>query len=136
MSWKIGLKEVPVVVGLIERNKKLLIAKRPDHKIYKGYWEFPGGKIEENESVEAALYRELKEELAIDVKKAHSCFIHTHPYANQKVLLHIWLVSSFYGEPKPQESQVLLWIELNELHSIPLLEGNLAIVDKICDLFN
>ncbi len=121
------------VAGIIKRDDKILIAERPVGKPYSGYWEFPGGKIEQNESSQHALTRELHEELGIEVISAKHCFEHTHTYPDKTVHLEMWLVTTFLGEPHSKEDQALRWVSLQEMQSlsIPLLEGNWAIIEKI-----
>jgi 8-oxo-dGTP diphosphatase len=129
MPWKIGL--IPVVVGVLKRDNKLLVAERPAGKPYSGYWEFPGGKVEPGETSEQAIHRELHEELGIEVLSAEFCFEHEHAYPDKTVHLHIWLISSFSGEPHSRENQQLRWVTLAEMLELRLLEGNWPILDKI-----
>ena len=124
-------KLVRAVVGILKRNDKLLIAERPAGKPYSGYWEFPGGKIEANETSREALVRELHEELGITVESAKHWFQHTHAYPDKTVCLEIWLVEKFSGEPHGKENQQLRWALIPEILKFPLLEGNWPIMDKI-----
>lgn len=120
-----------VVVGILKRQDKVLVALRPQGKPYSGYWEFPGGKIEDNESGDHALKRELHEELGIKATKATFCFKHTHQYPDKIVFLEIWLVSEFQGEPHGRENQTIRWVSWDEMQQMHLLEGNRLILDKI-----
>lgn len=122
---------IHAVVGILKRGDKILVGERPLGKPYSGYWEFPGGKVEENESSEAALKRELQEELGIHIHTASQWFQHTHSYPDKTVTLDIWLVNTFKGEPHSKENQVLRWVTLSEMQGLRLLEGNWFIVDKI-----
>lgn len=122
---------IRVAVGILKRDEKILIAERPTGKPYSGYWEFPGGKIEENETGKEALIRELHEELGIDVIDAKPQFHHPYTYPDKTVLLEIWLVEQFSGEPISKENQSLAWVTWSQLLERRLLEGNLAIIDKI-----
>jgi 8-oxo-dGTP diphosphatase len=133
MSWSLRLKPVHAVVGIIQAklSDHLLVQQRPEGKPYSGYWEFPGGKIEENESAEAALKRELLEELGIHILQAQPCFSHAHHYPDKTVLLDIWLVTSFKGEPQAKEQQTLCWLNLAEIKKLRVLEGNLALMQKL-----
>jgi 8-oxo-dGTP diphosphatase len=126
---------IRAVVGILKREDKVLVGKRPHGKPYGGYWEFPGGKIEPNESGKNALIRELHEELGIDVTSAHSWFEHTHTYPDKTVFLEIWLVEKFSGEPHGKENQSLRWVTLPEVLELQLLEGNWSIMDRIKTLF-
>jgi 8-oxo-dGTP diphosphatase len=120
-----------VVVGILIRENKILMTKRPPGKSYQGYWEFPGGKLEENESSKEALVRELHEELGIKVISANLWFQHTHQYPDKHVNLEICLVSTFRGEPYSKEKQTLAWVGLEEVSSFPLLAGNAPIIERI-----
>ena len=120
-----------VVVGILQKENKILVAQRPADKPYGGYWEFPGGKIELNESSLEALKRELHEELGIDVEQAELWFQHQHTYSDKTVLLEIWRVLAYNGKPQSQERQELRWVATSELLSLQILEGNSAIIDKI-----
>jgi 8-oxo-dGTP diphosphatase len=122
---------IRVVVGILRRADKWLIAQRPFEKPYAGYWEFAGGKIEANETSWDALIRELHEELGIRVISAQYWFESKHDYPDRSVLLDMWLVKRFSGEPYSKESQTLRWVTTQELLNLRLLEGNRAILDKI-----
>lgn len=125
------LQPVRVVVGILIRDDKILIAQRPVGKPYSGYWEFPGGKIEANESAKEALQRELREELRIDVIQAQSWFSYAHSYPEKTVLLAVWLVTEFLGEPHGNENQILHWASFAEISEWRLLEGNNKIINRI-----
>jgi 8-oxo-dGTP diphosphatase len=125
---------IRVAVGILKRGDKFLIAERPKGKPYDGYWEFPGGKLETNESGAQALKRELQEELGIDVIAAEFLFEHIHVYPDKTVFLEMWLVNEFIGEPQNKENQVLRWATLEDMHTLRLLEGNGPILEKITGL--
>lgn len=144
MSWKTRLnteqiykasKTIYAVAGLLMRDGKLLIAERPEGKPYSGYWEFPGGKVEEDEAGDAAIRRELQEELGVSVLRAERWFEHVHAYPDKTVLLELWLVTDFEGEPESREHQELRWASYEEILHLRLLEGNLAILSQIKSLF-
>ena len=125
---------IRVAVGILKRGDKLLVAERPLDKPYSGFWEFPGGKIEAGESGEAALSRELLEELGIAVLKATHLFDHVYTYPDKTVQLEMWLVTEFSGEPQSLENQTFIWATLDEMKSLRLLEGNIPIVMKLRDV--
>jgi 8-oxo-dGTP diphosphatase len=127
---------VHAVAGLIMRDGKLLMAERPEGKPYSGYWEFPGGKIEDDEDVGTAIKRELHEELGIEVTNAEPWFEHLHAYPDKTVFLELWLIKEFSGEPQGLENQQLRWVGYEEILHLNLLEGNLAIVSQIKSLFS
>lgn len=126
---------VHAVAGLIMRDGKLLVAERPQGKPYSGYWEFPGGKVEEDEAGDVAIKRELHEELGIEVIQADRWFEHLHAYPDKTVYLELWRVTEFSGEPKGLENQVLRWVSFEEILHLQLLEGNLAFLSQIKSLF-
>lgn len=126
---------IPVVVGILRREGKVLVAERPQDKPYSGYWEFPGGKIEANESVHDALQRELAEELGIDVRESSIWLTHQHDYPDKSVSLHLMHVDHYSGEPTGCENQQLRWVNRDELFSLKLLEGNVVIRDALATLF-
>lgn len=125
------LMMIEAVLGIIQRNQKLLVSKRPAHKPYAGFWEFPGGKIEKNESHAQAISRECHEELGIEVKASQFLLSHEHAYPDQTVRLHLFLISEFLGEPDGKENQMIRWVDYQELLSLRLLEGNNFILRKI-----
>ncbi|MBX3709314.1 MAG: NUDIX domain-containing protein [Gammaproteobacteria bacterium] len=122
---------VYAVVGIIKRESKVLVGQRPEGKPYSGFWEFPGGKVEENECGRNALSRELDEELGIEVISSQHLFNHRYSYPDKIVQLEIWQVTQFSGEAHSKENQILRWVTWPEMLELPLLEGNWSIVDKI-----
>lgn len=124
---------IHVAVGVISNPQgEVLIAQRPAHTMYgAGLWEFPGGKIESQESIFAALQRELLEEIGIHVLSAEPWFDLEHAYSNRTVHLHNWFVRQFSGEPYGAEGQVIRWVRTNELSQYEFPEGNRLIIDKL-----
>ena len=109
MSAKIRV--IHVVVGiLIDAVGAILLTRRPHHVPQGGLWEFPGGKVEAAETVERALARELREELCITVQAAESLLQIHHAYPDRNVLLDVWRVTAYHGEPRSQEGQPLAWV--------------------------
>ena len=107
------MKRVHVAAAVIRgTDGSILIARRADTQHQGGLWEFPGGKVEAGESVEAALARELKEELGITVEVARPLIKVQHDYPDKQVLLDVWEVSAFSGEPHGVEGQPLAWLSL------------------------
>ena len=125
---------IRVAVGILQRDNRILVAERPVHKPYRGYWEFPGGKIEAHETGEQALQRELHEELGIQVVAATPWFQHQHDYPDKSVLLELFRVTEFSGEPHGKEAQCLQWASFEELMALKLLEGNLAILGRVREI--
>lgn len=117
-----------VVVGVITKNKKVLISRRPQGVDHAGLWEFPGGKLEAEETPLLALERELKEELGIHVLSATSMFAIKHNYQDKSVLLDVWSVTSFQGEPKALASTELAWVSLDALSDYSFPAANKPIL--------
>ena len=99
-----------VAVGILRRRDgQVLFAQRPPGKVYAGYWEFPGGKIEPGESALDALVRELDEELGIRVTSATEWIAQRHVYPHAHVELRFFLVNAWDGEPDAREGQRFAW---------------------------
>ncbi len=113
---------------LVAGSGDVLIAQRPMGKIAAGQWEFPGGKIEAGESPRAALDRELHEELGIQVTAARPLMRLQHAYSNRTVLLDVWKVTAWSGEPHGREQQALAWCRPEVLTQFPLLAADAPIV--------
>lgn len=125
---------VHVAVGVIKKDNKILIAKRPKHVHQGGLWEFPGGKVEAGESVRQALARELKEELNIDVLSTEPLIKIEHDYGDKKVLLDTWSVTEFSNEPEGpvgREQQLLHWCSIKELSAFEFPKANRNIITAI-----
>ena len=105
-------KPLDVAVGiLVNQQGDVLMAQRPAGKPYAGYWEFPGGKVETGEAILAALLREFKEELGIDIDAQHTtpwcCCDYVYPHAH--VRLHFYICRAWLGVPRGLEGQQLGW---------------------------
>ena len=123
------LKRVHVAAAVIRRaDGQILLAKRADQQHQGGLWEFPGGKVEAGESVIAALHRELQEELGIGVTAARPLIKVRHDYADKQVLLDVWEVSGFSGEPHGAEGQPLAWVSPRQLPEYEFPAANQPIV--------
>jgi 8-oxo-dGTP diphosphatase len=120
---------IPVAAGcLVNSRGEVLIAQRPVGKIAAGQWEFPGGKIEAGEAPYAALVRELREELGIEVTRARPLIRVTHDYTDRRVLLDTWRVDAWTGVPHGREEQALAWVVPERLDTYPLLAADRPIV--------
>ena len=129
-------KEVHVAVGVIVREQQFFMTKRLDHVHQGGKWEFPGGKVEKDETVSSALHRELQEEIAIDVLACIPLIEISHDYGDKKVCLEVFVVDNFSGEPTAQEGQQQGWFSLAELHQLDLPDANKAILEKLNNLYS
>lgn len=125
-------KVIHVAVGVIlGQDGRILIARRPDHLHMGGRWEFPGGKVEAGESVQDALTRELREEIAIEVQAVQPLTEIRHEYPEKTVFLDTWWVTSFSGEPSGLEGQETRWVGREELDSYQFPDANQAIIEAI-----
>jgi 8-oxo-dGTP diphosphatase len=113
-----------VAAALYDRAGQVLIAQRPAGKDLAGRWEFPGGKIARGESERAALTRELREELGIEVAAARPCMRLTHAYEDRDVELSLWIVERFRGVPRALDGQQLKWVAPARLLHEDILEAD------------
>ena len=120
---------VDVAVGvLIDAEGRFLLTSRPQGKVYAGWWEFPGGKLETGESVQQALRRELHEELGITIGDAVPWQVTRMDYAHARVRLHFCRVHDWRGEFEMRERQAMAWQSLPVTVS-PVLPGTLPVLD-------
>jgi 8-oxo-dGTP diphosphatase len=123
------MRRIHVVAAVIRNaDNAILIAKRPADKHQGGLWEFPGGKVEAGESPQQALARELEEELGITPTVSHPLIRIAHDYPDKQVLLDVWQVSAFAGEPHGREQQPLRWVAPQELPAFAFPAANLPII--------
>ena len=108
-----------------------LLAQRPRGKDYEGYWEFPGGKIEQGESPSQALCRELDEELGIDAQRVYPWLTRIYSYPHATVRLHFQRVVQWHGDPVSKEEQAFAWQRPGELSVSPLLPANTAVLKAL-----
>ncbi len=119
---------VDVAVGvLIDASGNFLLTSRPEGKVFAGYWEFPGGKLESGETVEQALRRELHEELGITIGPAEPWQIELIDYAHARVRLHFCKVFAWSGDFEMREQQAMAWQTL-PVQVTPVLPGTLPVL--------
>lgn len=116
--------------ALIDGRGAVLLAQRPAGKSLAGLWEFPGGKLEEGESPEAALCRELCEELGIDVcvDDLEPVSFASHAYEDFHLLMPLWAIRQWHGTPTAREGQVLAWVSADKLAAYPMPEADLPLI--------
>jgi 8-oxo-dGTP diphosphatase len=118
-------KIVEVAAAILQRpDGTFLLAQRPPDKIWAGYWEFPGGKIEPGETPYHALVRELREELGIEVQTAYPWLTRVYAYPHATVRLHFFRVTAWSGELHPHEGQQFSWQYVQEVSVAPVLPAN------------
>lgn len=113
------------------RQEEVLLARRPEGKKHAGLWEFPGGKIESQESLQEALVRELYEELGIEVINYSDFMDIRHQYDDYAVWLRVVLVTDFLGIEQGMEGQEIDWVALADLEKRDFPEANKAILEKL-----
>jgi 8-oxo-dGTP diphosphatase len=111
-----------VAAALVDSDGRVLIAQRPEGKQLAGLWEFPGGKVEPGETPETALIRELEEELGITVKQACLApFVFaSHTYESFHLLMPLYLIRRWEGEPESREHKALKWVRPNDMGQYPM----------------
>ncbi len=125
-------KYLHVAVGVIENNfGQILIAKRPESAHQGGLWEFPGGKVDSGENCQQALFRELNEELAIQVENSEPLIQIRHDYSDKSVLLDVHKITRFSGEPKGNEGQPVRWVNPEILSEYAFPAANQPIIQAI-----
>lgn len=121
---------LPVVCALIERDGRILLARRPAHKHLPLKWEFPGGKVDGGEAAEAALIREIREELgcAITIVRALPRFAHTYDRTTIEMIPFVCHLSRGSPEPCPAEHAAIAWVRPGKLQSYDLAAADLPVV--------
>lgn len=120
-----------VAAVLTQPDGRVLLAQRPAGKVFAGYWEFPGGKVEAGETLEAALARELHEELGIVITRPCRWITRVFTYPHATVRLNFFQVFDWEGEPHPHEGQVFSWQLPAAVEVTPLLPANFPIVKAL-----
>lgn len=125
-----------VAVALVDADGRVLLAQRPEGKAMAGLWEFPGGKIHAGESPEAALIRELKEEIDIDVTEA--CLapftFASHRYESFHLLMPLYVCRRWKGTLRPREGQTLAWVRPERLGEYAMPPADKPLVAMLQDL--
>jgi 8-oxo-dGTP diphosphatase len=123
---------IEVAAAVVQRRDgSFLLAQRPSGKVYAGYWEFPGGKVEPGEPPEAALARELREELGIEVECAFPWIRRVFSYSHGTVALNFFRVTRWRGEPHPREDQAIAWQEPGTSVAAPMLPANAPVLASL-----
>ena len=125
-----------VAVALIDADRRVLIAQRPEGRSMAGLWEFPGGKVEPGETPEAALIRELEEELGISTQTACLAPVSfaSHSYENFHLLMPLYACRKWQGVPEPREHTALKWVRPQSLRDYAMPPADEPLVAALCDL--
>ncbi len=125
-----------VAAALLDKDNRVLLAQRPVGKSMAGLWEFPGGKVEPEESPEAALIRELDEELGIDITPA--CLapftFASHAYDEFHLLMPLYICRKWHGTVTPREGQTIAWVRANKLRSYEMPPADVPLIAMLQDL--
>jgi len=123
---------IEVAAAVLQRPEgSFLLAQRPAGKVYAGYWEFPGGKIEPGEPAMRAIARELHEELGIEIAGAFPWLTRVFTYPHGTVRLHFFRVHDWRGEPHPREDQALAWQSPTSTMAAPMLPANAPVLQAL-----
>ena len=129
--------QLVVSVALIDNNDQILISKRPNKKHLSGYWEFPGGKVEKNETPENAIIREVKEELDVDIN--NKCIaplsFSEFDYKKFQLLLLLYVCRRWEGKPKSMEKNEIKWVKANSLRKFKMPPADDSLIYSLQDLF-
>lgn len=120
-----------IAVGLVFDDDRLLIQRRPDEGLLGGLWEFPGGKQEDDESMETACRRELQEELGIDVAVDGLFYTLSHAYSHFKITLHAFRCYIEHGTPEAREGQPFKWVGLDDLDDYAFPRANRRLIEEL-----
>ncbi|MBB3305753.1 MULTISPECIES: 8-oxo-dGTP diphosphatase MutT [Enterobacterales] len=126
------MKHLQVAVGIIRNTERqIFLAQRAASSYMANKWEFPGGKIEQDESAEQALKRELMEETGIEVTSASAIGQADHSYEDLRVTLHFFLVEGWNGEPYGREGQPQRWVEQQDLIADEFPPANHELISRL-----
>lgn len=132
MSRQADVGRLNVVAGILRDGAgRFLIAERVDDGAFHGLWEFPGGKIRKNETSEAALKRELSEEIGVRPLQSEHFMSLQHDYPDRNVSIDFFLITEWQNDPRGLEGQDLKWVAADDLDAASLLPADLPVVDAL-----
>ena len=124
------MKSIVVTAAVIERDGSFLVTRRQQGVHLEGYWEFPGGKCDDGESLVDCLTRELREELDVDVRVGDEVFTTTHAYPERSVELHFF-ACELMGEPRPVLGQEMRWVRREELAALAFPPADAELIAQL-----
>jgi A/G-specific adenine glycosylase len=131
LSPKAVVPHFTVTAAVVWRNGKVLLAKRPSKGLLGGMWEFPGGKMEKDETFQECLMREIREELGVEIRVGELFGVYQHAYTHFRITLHAFLCELEDGEPKPIEATEVTWVSPAALTQYPMGKVDRQIASKI-----
>ncbi|MBV53057.1 MAG: 8-oxo-dGTP diphosphatase MutT [Coxiellaceae bacterium] len=123
--------QVSVAIGVIRQDASILVTRRLPSVDCPNLWEFPGGKMQQHETVEAGLARELYEEINIQVVSCRPVVQFRHVYSHAIVTAYVYLIQHYLGEPKSIEGQQMQWVTLEEILDLNMLDANKVIISQL-----
>jgi 8-oxo-dGTP diphosphatase len=122
-----------VAAALADAEGRVLLQQRSAHRSMPGLWEFPGGKVEEGEAPEAALVRELVEELGVQVDPADlaAAAFASEPLGERHLVMLLYLCRRWQGEPRPLDAAALRWERPADMHQLPMPPADVPLVDRL-----
>lgn len=131
-STRLTMHELHVAVGIVlDAQQRILISKRQAHQEFAHLWEFPGGKREAHETVREALVRELYEEVGLIITSAQPWLQIPQQETQRPVLLDVWRVLAYEGEPQGMEGQELAWMAISQSHAYRFPDANQQILQAL-----
>ncbi|WGW00829.1 8-oxo-dGTP diphosphatase MutT [Vibrio sp. YMD68] len=131
------MKRIHIVAAIIFNSdkSKIYITQRPEHLHKGGFWEFPGGKVEQDESIDQAMIRELHEEIGISVTELAPFHYVEYDYPEKSLKFDFITITDFNGEPYGKEGQLGKWVGISELNAYRFPEANLPTLEKVIKEF-
>ncbi|HEX7780893.1 MAG TPA: (deoxy)nucleoside triphosphate pyrophosphohydrolase [Vicinamibacterales bacterium] len=121
---------IPVLAAVIERDGRVLVTRRLEGSHLSGYWEFPGGKCDPDETHEACLARELREELGVDARIGPELLVTEHAYPEKTVRLH-FRRCEIDGQPRPLLNQQMRWVSRDEMRALSFPEADRTLIEML-----
>ena len=133
-----GVRKLLLVaaVALVDADGRVLLAQRPEGKTLAGLWEFPGGKVEQGETPEETIVREVFEEVGLETKIA--CLapltFASHSYEDFHLLMPLYVCRRFWGVAEPKEGQTLKWVRPRQMRDYPMPQADIPLIPHLIDL--